>query len=315
GGTGNDFVDGGLGADSLSGETGNDDLSGGDGRDLILGGNGLDKIQGGSGDDNLDGGKSRDTISSGEGSDTCSKDRTDVHTDECSIDTSAPVLEPTIMVVRDFKAGGNLLSLRWLLSDQSGINMSWASIGGSPGWVTDWCGFSIVATRMDGDEYTGSYAIDCKIPDDAVNGEYSLFVNASDRFGNSMIYGATFPFTVTGGSTDNAAPQITNIEVTGDLVAGGKFSIFMTTQDETGLKEIYAWIASNPGGFWDGAQYATADGYPVLIEGDSKNGVYQQDFTFRENLPSNNFEIWVGLRDTLGNKEFISTGKRITLAP
>ncbi|MFM8927655.1 MAG: calcium-binding protein [Rhodoluna sp.] len=315
GGTGNDFADGGQGLDTLKGDDGNDDLRGAEDRDLIHGGNGSDKLQGGDGDDNLDGGKSRDTISSGEGRDTCSKDTTDVHTDECSIDTIAPVLEPTAQYVRQLKAGDNLSSIQWLLSDQSGVNMSWASIGGAPGWITGWCGFGVVANRLSGDEYMGSYGLDCKIPEDAVNGEYSLFVNASDRFGNTTIWGATFVFTVSGGSDDNAAPQLKNIEVSGQLVAGGKFSITMSFEDETGIQEVYAFIAAKPGGFWDGAQYATAVGYPVLIEGDSKKATYRQDFVFRENLPSRNFEIWLGMRDTLGNKEFITSGQQISLVP
>lgn len=307
GSAGNDSIFGGLDNDQLSGDGGSDSISGGAGRDFIEGNSGPDSIRGEAGDDLIDGGADRDKISSGRGEDSCTKDVNDIHSDPCLIDTAAPEFGMMTTQVRDFKAGGNL-NITWLVSDSASVRDTWASIGGAPGWVTNWCvtGSTIMGNRISGDEFSGTYGVDCVIPNWAVNGSYTLFISATDIFGN--VRQIQVPFTVSSGSEDDDAPLIGSVIAPKTSTGGSEFSVSFNAKDETGIQGLYVWIAKKGHGFWDGAVYATAKSGPILVSGDKNWGTYRQDFTFRDPLSTGEYELWISARDELGNKEFNNTG-------
>jgi len=313
GAAGNDTLDGGVGRDVINGGLGVDSLSGGDDSDIIRGAAGNDKIQGGSGDDRIDGGAGKDSIRTDAGSDNCKKDPTDVHLDPCALDSEAPVFGENAQVVREVRAGEEL-NLTWTISDSSGVEASWASIGGPPGWITSWCGFAINADRISGDDKNGVYQIQCRIPDKAPNATYYLFVNARDYLGNSSTYGSQIAFQVVNGSDDINRPEVSDIQSPKDVKPGQQFSISLTAKDETEVLYSYGWFMLNGGGFANSAGlYIPATGDPELITGNNKDGQYRQFFEVPNATPPGQYTLWLSLGDVLGNREFIQTSTVITV--
>lgn len=303
---GNDFADGGNDADWIEGDQGNDNLNGGNGEDVIKGETGTDSITGSAGDDLIDGGASRDTIRSGFGNDNCSKDKSDVHYDSCRFDTQQPEIGMTTAVVREYKAG-SVATFSWNVSDDSGIDSSWASIGGAPGWVTEWCGFGIQARLLSGDAKNGTYGFDCAIPADAVNENYSLFVSATDLVGNS-VYGTVFAFTVTGGQSDNQAPEVLSITAPESANVGDEIKIGIKLKDESGVKWVTTWLAAQGNPFFV-RQPSTAE----LVDGTSVDGKYEQSFKFWDDAPLGKYTIWISVMDIYGNRFFEITKQEITV--
>jgi hypothetical protein len=314
GDAGLDFIDGGSGRDDISGGTGNDVITGGSDADLIDGDAGTDNISGGIGDDAINGGAGKDSIRSGAGNDSCSKDSSDVHFDSCKLDIVAPEIGMQTTVVKTFQAGSTI-KLNWSVSDSSGVEKTWGSIGGPPGWVT-WCGFGIPGTLISGDRKNGVYQIECKLPERAVNETYSLFVGAVDVLGNSTTNMPQITFTIEGGSEDKAAPAVSKIDMDASSKPGEEFTVVTGVTDETGVNVVYGWFMKDGGGFasWtDGSSYVRALGRAELVNGDSKSGVYKQVHRFSSSAPAGTYTLWLSLLDDLGNRSFESTGKKITI--
>jgi hypothetical protein len=311
---GSDYIDGGSGKDDISGGAGSDTISGGTEADIIDGDSGTDTIAGGTGDDAINGGDSKDQIRSGVGDDSCSKDPADVHFDSCKLDTNAPEIGVNTTVVRNFQAG-TTIKLNWTVSDSSGVEKTWGSIGGAPGWVT-WCGFGIQGNLVSGNEKSGTYQIECKLPEKAVNETYSLFVGAVDVLGNSIANMPQIAFTVTGGSEDKSAPAVYKIALDSSSKPGAEFTMVAGVNDETGVKGVYGWFMKDGGGFasWtDGSSYVRALDSAQLVNGDSKSGVYKQVHRFSSAAPSGTYTLWLSLLDELGNKSFEQTDKKIVI--
>jgi Ca2+-binding RTX toxin-like protein len=314
GGLGNDTVSGGLGNDKLDGWAGNDTISGGTGRDLIEGDAGTDSLSGGTEADMINGGAAKDTIRTGSGLDSCSSDSSDVLLDECKIDGSAPEIGVQAAYVRNFTAG-SIMKLNWSVSDSTGVDKSWGSIGGAPGWITSWCGFGIEAQRISGDEKNGTYQIECQIPDNAVNETYSLFVSASDMLGNSTPFGPQITFTISGGSSDSKAPSINKITLAPTAKPGEEITMSVSASDETGVAVIYGWFMKDGGGF---ASYPDIGLYvnsstSELVSGSNKSGIFNQTHKFSDKAPAGSYTLWLSSRDELGNNTFESTDKKVTV--
>ncbi len=315
GDAGLDFIDGGSGRDDISGGTGNDVLTGGSDADLIEGDSGTDNISGGIGDDAINGGSGKDSIRSGAGNDSCSKDPSDVHFDACKVDAQAPEIGFQTTVVRTFQAGSTI-KLNWSVSDSSGVDKTWGSIGGPPGWV-NWCGFAVEATRVTGDEKNGGYQIQCTLPEKAVNETYTLWVGAVDVLGNSTQGNRPqITFNIVGGSEDNSEPVVSEINMDASSKPGGEFTVLARVNDETGTKGIYGFFMKDGGGFasWtDGSSYARALGPAELVNGDSKSGTHSQVFRFSSAAPVGTYTLWLSVIDEVGNRNFASTGKKISI--
>ena len=237
GGPGNDRILGGLGKDVIFGEAGNDTIEGGDGedklsgdlgKDKITGGNGIDLLQGGAEADNIsagngadliDGGKGKDTITTGAGNDLCNADSADVRLDACSLDSEGPKFGAITMEVRQIQAG-TLAVFTVNVSDVATVQAVYGSIGGAPGWVTEWCGFRIPTELESGSERSGTYKLSCTIPPNAVNDYYTLFVGAVDMMGHTAEQ--RIAFEVVGGSKDNLRPIVTKLDLPVSVASGRK---------------------------------------------------------------------------------------------
>jgi hypothetical protein len=324
GGSGNDEISGDSGSDRLTGGLGDDELSGGENNDTILGDggadqiqgdSGLDSIQGGTGNDLINGGSDRDSITAGSGLNRCLGDLADVLLDRCVIDNAAPEIGVQTAVVQSFQAG-TTIKLNWSASDASGIEKSWASIGGPPGWITGWCGFAIEAQRISGDARNGVYQIECTVPENAVDETYSLFVSASDLLGNSTVNSPQITFSISGGTSDNEAPEVIEINLDSNAKPGEDFSLIVSAWDETGIASIYGWIMKDGGGFAsypDVGLYADALGPAQLITGTGKSGTYKQTLRFSEKAPAGTYTLWLSVVDDSGNRSFAQTEAKITV--
>jgi hypothetical protein len=327
GGSGNDEISGDSGSDRLTGGLGDDELSGGENNDTILGDggadqiqgdSGLDSIQGGTGNDLINGGSDRDSITAGSGLNRCLGDLADVLLDRCVVDNAAPEIGVQAAVVQSFQAG-TTIKLNWSASDASGIEKSWASIGGPPGWITGWCGFAIEAQRISGDARNGVYQIECTVPENAVDETYSLFVSASDLLGNSTVNSPQITFSISGGTSDNEAPEVIEINLDSNAKPGEDFSLIVSAWDETGIASIYGWIMKDGGGFGgfasypDVGLYADALGPAQLITGTGKSGTYKQTLRFSEKAPAGTYTLWLSVVDDSGNRSFAQTEAKITV--
>lgn len=311
--TGNDKVIAGTGNDSLDGGAGNDALSGDNGADVIWGKSGNDSLTGGSGNDSLQGGTGGDTLSPGTGSNTCALDSSDRIVGSCSVDNFTPQVS-NISVMSSVTAGTKATFL-WSVSDSTGVVYTDVRFGGPSGWVTNWCGFPIEGTRISGNAQQGTYAVTCDIPETAVNTTYSVFINASDFFGN-INYGTSADFTVIGGIADDAEPTVTSVEASSsNLGQGDEFTVTYGATDESGVAFVYGYF------YHDGNGVAGAQGIWISpgalsepVSGNDKDGVWRQSFTVSDFAPAGTYTLYVGRADKYGNRNFTQSEVQITVS-
>lgn len=308
GGEGNDRIDGGAGSDALSGDSGNDSMVGGGGEDSLIGDGGRDRIVGGTGDDALNGGHGGDSLRSGLGEDTCAHDVADRHLDSCTLDKDAPSIAFPASNVAEISAGSTA-TFQWLAEDASGIDITWASIGGPPGWV-DWCGFSVPGERIAGSAKSGTYELRCEIPENAVNENYTLYVAAADTVGNYGYSGrsgwAEFAFTVINGSSDNLVPQINDVRLPSTVRVGETFTVDVDVTDESGTVGVYSWfLGEAPYYYYDeNGFFIQAVEDATVVSGDSFNGTFRQTFVVADWARPGRYTLLVRVRDAVGNRDY-----------
>lgn len=298
-----DRINGGAGPDRIYGEGGVDYLIGGTGRDVILAGPGDDSVFGGPARDAINGQDGADAIDSGLGLNFCAGDLSDTVLGECTIDQIAPAVFD-VNIPTSVEAG-TTATFSWSTSDASGIYYTGAYLGGTNGWITEWCGFPVEPTLISGDAYEATYQVECVVPSTAVNGTYSLFIISSDVVSQATYL--PFDFEVTGGIADNAAPNL--VSMTGpEIVSKDEiFTINFELTDESGVESVYAYIAY--GGFFveitTGLLLAEAIDWPTdPVSGDRFNGVWQQSFKMMEYAPAGTYTVWYGTVDIYGNRVF-----------
>jgi len=309
--SGNDKIDGGDGADKLAGGDGIDQLTGGLGEDLLQGGTGSDNLSAGAGADLIDGGQGKDTITTGEGNDLCNADAADVRLDACSLDSKGPKFGALPMVVRQVHAG-SIAVFVVNVSDVAGVQAVYGSIGGAPGWITEWCGFRIPTTLAPGStEKSATYRLSCTVPPTAVNANYTLFLGAVDMMGHTTE--ERIAFEVIGGSSDNRTPTVTNIELPKSASPGENFVIRVEATDDSVVAGIYFWLMLEGGGF-SGENGVHAKGSdPRTISLTPTDAIFEQDYVFGDNAPAGTYKVWISVRDGVGNREFYDTGRKIAL--
>jgi len=309
--TGNDKIDGGDGTDRLAGGDGTDIITGGIGEDLIQGGVGTDNISAGSGADIIDGGQGKDTITTGAGNDLCNADSADVRLDACSLDSKGPKFGALPMVVREVQAGA-IAVFTVNVSDVAGLQAVYGYIGGAPGWITEWCGFRIPTTLVPGStEKSATYRLSCTVPPNAVNDNYTLFVGAVDMMGHTTEQ--RIAFEVVGGSSDNRTPTVTKLDLPESVSPGENLVIRVETTDESVVAGVYFWFMLEGGGF-SGLNGVHAKGSdPRSISITPTDAIFEQDYVFGDNAPAGTYQVWISVRDGVGNREFYDTGRKISL--
>lgn len=307
---GNDVLLGNGGNDVLIGGAGNDVLNGGIGRDALIGGVGRDTLLGGPQADVLVGGASRDRLTGVASEDTCATDVIDRPPELCQTDSTAPVISE-IEYSSPVQAGGQL-KVSWRITDSSGIQdmpegpATWLRIGGPSGWVTTWCGFTLNGTRVSGDAFDGRYEASCTLPANAVNDQYSLFLGAVDLLGNSAENGGSDTFTVIDGSSDNAVPVISEFTLSSTQFAPGNSITFTwRATDATGVDYVIPWAVGPNGLLVDGSgKLWMSWGIPQRVSGDALDGRYEITAQLSDSAMTGVYNLWVSMRDVLGNKDY-----------
>jgi len=310
GGGGDDLLSGNFGDDAVNGGLGNDRVNGDAGNDVISGNEGSDTLGGGLGDDRLNGGAAPDVIDPGAGSNTCGSDASDSMRGPCVIDATGPVISN--IVVPEVVSAGETVTFTWRVTDPSGVTNTNMRIGGYSGWITSWCGFVVVADLVIGDAFDGTYQASCDLPANTVNGSYTVFLMASDSFGNSAAWDASsqFDFSVGNGSSDSTPPAVSDLSA---RVDGDSVIVRWRAADPAGMGGQSAWLAHNVYSFASVAgpyfQYQAA----VLVEGDRFDGVYEQRIARRAIAPNGTYTVWLTVIDALGNKNFDQTATTFVL--
>jgi hypothetical protein len=310
GNVGNDRLFGGDGSDAVSGDVGNDQVVGDAGDDRLSGAEGSDTLTGGPGNDVLNGGQAPDVVDPGPGANTCGADPTDSVRGSCSIDRAGVTISD--VTVPGVVSSGGVLTISWRAVDGAGVSNTNMRIGGASGWVTSWCGFVVSANLVSGTAFDGRYEATCTVPANAVNGSYTVFLSASDVFGNSSAWDSStqFDFTINGGASDASPPTVTGLQAWAD---GSDVVVRWRAADPAGVAGQSAWLALN------GYSFASVEGpyflynAAVLVEGDSFNGVYEQRMNRRSLTPSGTFTVWLTTIDGLGNKSFAMTPTSVSL--
>ena len=307
---GNDQIDGGDGADKLVGGNGTDLITGGNGQDLLQGGAGTDELSAGSGADIIDGGQGKDTITTGAGNDLCNADSADVRLDACKIDSKGPKFGALPMVVRQIQAG-TMAVFTVNVSDVATVQAVYGSIGGAPGWITEWCGFRIPTELESGSEKSGTYKLSCTVPPNAVNDNYTLFLGAVDMMGHTTE--ERIAFEVIGGSSDNRTPTVTKLDLPESVSPGENLVIRVEATDDSVVAGVYFWFMLEGGGF-SGLNGVHAKGSdPRSISITPTDAIFEQDYVFGDNAPTGTYQVWISVRDGVGNSEFYDTGRKIAL--
>jgi len=308
--SGNDTIEGGEGDDKLAGDEGKDKITGGNGLDLLQGGAEADNISAGNGADLIDGGKGKDTISTGAGNDLCNADSSDVRLDACSLDSKGPKFGPLPMVVRQIQAG-TMAVFTVNVSDVATVQAVYGSIGGAPGWVTEWCGFRVPAELISGSEKSGTYELRCTVPFNAVNDNYTMFVGAVDMMGHTAEQ--RIAFEIVGGSNDNLRPFVTELNLPNSVAPGENFVIRVEATDDSAVAGIYIWFMLEGGGFSNENGPHAKGSEPRVISSTPTDAIFEQDYVFGDNAPQGTYKVWISVRDGVGNREFYDTGRSIVL--
>ncbi|CAB4539979.1 unannotated protein [freshwater metagenome] len=301
GGAGDDAVTAGAGVDRVTGDAGNDRITGNDGSDTLIGG---------IGNDALDGGASSDIIDPGTGSNSCGSDTSDSLRGPCTIDTVGPAISN--IVVPKVVTAGSIVTFAWRVADAGGVANTNMRIGGYSGYVSSWCGFVVVANLQSGSAFDGNYRVTCDVPPNAVNGSYTVFLAASDSFGNSSRWDAStqFDFSVTSGAADSSPPAVSNLSA---RVEGSSVVVSWRASDPSGVAGQSAWLAYNVYSFASTEGPYFVYNAAVLVSGDALNGVYEQRIDRRQIAPNGTYTVWLTVIDTLGNKSFDQTATTFVL--
>jgi len=197
---------------------------------------------------------------------------------------------------------GTTLRVSWTVNSPGA--QSWMLVGGPPGWVT-WCPFPVEANRI-GDRDSGErFEATCEVPATIPNGVYTAFVYAVDAAGNRSE--TPVDFSVIGGSSDGAAPVLSEVTLsTGVVQPGDTVVVRWRATDESGVDNTSPWV-SGPNGF----VVDPTTGEPVaqwilgtLVSGTTNDGIYEATLRISPNASAGTYQLWFGARDTLGNRTF-----------
>jgi hypothetical protein len=204
------------------------------------------------------------------------------------------------------------MTFTWRAIDAGGVVNTNLRIGGYSGWITSWCDFVVVADLVSGSAVDGTYQASCSLPANAVNGSYTVFLTASDMFGNNSAWDPStqFDFTVVGGSADGSPPAVSDLQA---RVEGESVIVRWRSVDASGVAGQSAWLALNVYSFASVEGPYFVYNAAVLVEGDTISGIYEQSIDRRSIAPDGTYTVWLTVLDTLGNKSFAQTDVTVTL--
>ena len=221
--------------------------------------------------------------------------------------TFEPAQITNVRVPAEVQAGTALV-IRFRMTDPSGYQAPVAFIGGPSGWVSNWCGFGVAATRVDGDQRDGEYEISCLVPTSAPSAGYIVQIGCECTFPESSgeSWSVRYPFDLVGGSSDVSAPVIaTLINWFGEVAAGSTFSVSTYATDESGIAYVVAWVDGPNGRTTNdaGQPWASDMGLDTI----ARNGgvgweQFVQTITLRADATPGRYRLWFSVGDSIGNR-------------
>jgi hypothetical protein len=240
-------------SDTITGDATANTLVGGNGNDRLFGGTGNDVLEGQNGDDRLDGQGGNDTLEGGSGKNDCDSDSTDVTTQACTFDWTAPVitgfqvLNPTV----DMTAGQNTVGFELQATDDlSGVRDITAQFCG-PNGEQDSVPY-VDFQRVSGTALSGDYHATIQLSDYTSKGTWTVcYLNSEDVATNETVLPirgpmppGTFTFNVINNRVrDTTAPVISNFTVTSPVnVTSSDADVtaeFTVIEDASGLDMVH----------------------------------------------------------------------------
>lgn len=217
-------------------------------------------------------------------------------------DTAAPLIGDALTVSPTSVQPNGTVTVSTTVTDDSDI----VSVSLNAGYQQS--NIYTIMVDMIRQDSSNTYQAIFTIPSDAVNGEYTVAINAEDKYSNRSDKEFVSAFTVTGGHDDISGPVI------GDLLTvlpqspqpGGTVTVSATVTDATAVDEV-AFSA-----FIDNTQ-----GIPIIIDelmnrqGDTDT--YQGTFTVPSDSTGRNVSIIIEARDTYRNLTEKTFNKALTV--
>lgn len=200
-------------------------------------------------------------------------------------------------------AGGQL-RVQWTMEDPAGTTPAYAKLGGPSGFV-DWCPFPMMAERIGTILDTMyRYQVTCDVPEVVPNGSYTVFV--------SDLYEASFE--IVGGSPDNEAPTVSEVNVQAFASRGESITITWRATDPSGVGHTFAWLANGGFAFPDGTTKVDyGDTSITRVSGNEFDGVYSQTIRFTDRSPLGTYVIYFSRHDRIGNRSTDQQGNWVEL--
>ena len=222
--------------------------------------------------------------------------------------TFEPAQITNVRVPGEVQAGTTLV-IRFRMTDTSGYQAPVAFIGGPSGWVSNWCGFGVAATRVDGSQRDGEYEISCLVPTSAPSAGYIVQIGCECTFPESSgePWSVQYPFNLVGGSSDVSAPVIASSRINwfGEVAAGSTFSVSTYATDESGIAYVVAWVDGPNGRIPNdaGQPWAADMGLETITRtGGDGWGQFVQTITLRDDASPGRYRIWFSVGDSIGNR-------------
>jgi hypothetical protein len=222
--------------------------------------------------------------------------------------TFEPAQITNVRVPAEVQAGTTLV-IRFRMTDTSGYQAPVAFIGGPSGWVSNWCGFGVAATRVDGSQSDGEYEISCLVPTSAPSAGYIVQIGCECTFPESSgePWSVQYPFNLVGGSSDVSAPVIASSRINwfGEVAAGSTFSVSTYATDESGIAYVVAWVDGPNGRIPNdaGQPWAADMGLETITRtGGDGWGQFVQTITLRDDASPGRYRIWFSVGDSIGNR-------------
>jgi hypothetical protein len=220
-----------------------------------------------------------------------------------------PAQITNVRVPAEVRAGTTLV-IRFRMADTSGYQAPVAFIGGPSGWVSNWCGFGVAATRVGGNQSDGEYEISCLVPTSAPSAGYIVQIGCECTFPESSgePWSVRYPFDLVGGSSDSSAPEILKSAIVeaGAIRSGGTFSARTLATDESGIAYVVAWVDGPNGRITNdaGQPWAAEMGLDRISREPGANGteVFTQTITLRADATPGRYRRWFSVGDSIGNR-------------
>jgi hypothetical protein len=163
---------------------------------------------------------------------------------------------------------------------------------------------------------TGVFFTNCQIPENAVNGEYTFWLDALDIFGNHPSAETSGTFTVTSGTSDNTPPVLSDVTVSAPtFAAGDAITIEWNATDESGVSGSIPW-ALGPNGFLvnlASGQLWLEYGLGTLISGTEFDGRYRITLQLSASAIPGTYSLWFSTNDVLGNHSYAPVSVTFTV--